>query len=86
MKHHLLLKIKFLFLENRYACPIWIFIFGTRHTVFRFVSTSAKFGICTVVGKKGALVEAKISTCITSCAISASTSVPFRLTTAQMTN
>ncbi len=28
-------------------------------TVIRFVSTSAKFGICTVVGLNGTLVEAK---------------------------
>jgi hypothetical protein len=33
-----------------------------RCTVTRFVSISSKFGICTVVGLKGALVEAKIRT------------------------
>ncbi len=35
-------KIKFLFLGNSYA---WIVIFGTDHTVFSYVSISAKFGI-----------------------------------------
>ncbi len=32
------------------------------HTVIRFVSSSAKFGICTVVGLNGTLFEAKIGT------------------------
>ncbi len=31
-------------------------------TVIRFVSTSAKFGICTVVGLNGTLVEDKMRT------------------------
>jgi hypothetical protein len=30
------------------------------HTVIRFVSTNAKFGICTVVGLNGTLVEEKM--------------------------
>jgi hypothetical protein len=30
----------------------------TVHTVIRFVSISAKFGICSVAGLNGALVEA----------------------------
>jgi hypothetical protein len=32
------------------------------HTVIRFVSISAKFAICTIVGLNGKLVEAKIRT------------------------
>ncbi len=32
------------------------------YTVIRFVSISAKFGICTVVGLDGTLAEAKIRT------------------------
>jgi hypothetical protein len=31
-----------------------------RSTVIRFVSTSGKFGICTVVGLNGTLVEGKM--------------------------
>jgi hypothetical protein len=46
------------------------------YTVIRFVSMSAKFGICTVVGLKKTLQVR----------ILASTSVPFRPTTVQMPN
>jgi hypothetical protein len=34
----------------------------TAHTVIRFFSISAKFGICPVVSQYGTLVEAKIRT------------------------
>ncbi len=59
------------------------------HTVARFPLISAKFGICTVVGLNGTLVEAKICTMhilVSEVRILASTSVPFRLTTVQMPN
>jgi hypothetical protein len=55
-------------------------------TVIRFVSMNAKFGICTVVGLNGTLVETKIRTLKCLVRILASTSVPFRLTTVQMPN
>jgi hypothetical protein len=35
---------------------------GLAYTVIRFVSISVKFGICTVLGLNGTLVEAKIHT------------------------
>jgi hypothetical protein len=35
-------------------------VHGQPYTVIRFVSTSAKFGICTVVGLNGTLVEDKM--------------------------
>jgi hypothetical protein len=52
------------------------------YTFIRFVSSSAKFGICTVVGLNGTLVDAKIRTfkCL-KCVI-----LPFRPTTVQMSN
>ncbi len=66
-----------------------LFFAELKHTVIRFVSTNAKFGICTVVGLNGTLVvEDKM--CIHSKVkvnILASTSVPFRPTiTVQMPN
>ncbi len=36
---------------------------GLVHTVIRFVYASAKFGICTIVGLNGILVEDKMPTC-----------------------
>jgi hypothetical protein len=57
---------------------------GFRSTVTRFVSISAKFGTCTFVGLNRTLVEAKIRTF--KCPELASTSVPFRRSTVQMTN
>ncbi len=58
------------------------------YTVIRFVSTNAKFGICTVVGLIGALVETtvKYALGLLDEHISASTSVLYRLTTVQMPN
>jgi len=57
------------------------------HTVIRFVSTSAKFGICSVLGLDGTLVEDKISTVHSRLTVnilaSTSTSVQFRPTTVQ---
>ncbi len=34
------------------------------YTVIRFISTRAKFGICTVVGLNGTLVKDKIIKCV----------------------
>jgi hypothetical protein len=57
------------------------------YTVIRFVLNSTKFGICTVVGLNGTLVEAKIRSCDTlNVRILASKGVPFRPTTVQMPN
>jgi hypothetical protein len=42
--------------------PLTHLIRVTVYTVNRFVSIIAKFGICTVVGLNGKLVEAKICT------------------------
>jgi hypothetical protein len=57
------------------------------HTVIRFVSISAKFGICTIVGLNGTLVKAKIRTWDhLNVSISASTSVQFRPTMVPMLN
>ncbi len=58
-------------------------------TVIRFVSISAKYGICTVVSLNGTLVEVKIRTWELghlNVYILASTSVPFWPTTMQMPN
>ncbi len=59
-------------------------------TVIRFVSTSAKFSICTIVGNNGALVEAKICSLYIQGSpqvrILTSTSVPLSTTTVQMSN
>jgi hypothetical protein len=38
----------------------YILYCGAKYTVIRFVSTSAKFGICIAVGLNGTLVEDKI--------------------------
>ncbi len=55
------------------------------YTVIRFVSTNAKFGICTVMCLNGTLVEDKMHIFyIVNVNISASTSVPFRPTTLQL--
>jgi hypothetical protein len=56
------------------------------HTVIRIVSTSAKFGICTVVGLDGILAVCVHSVNGESVNILASTSVPFRPTTVQVPN
>jgi hypothetical protein len=57
-------------------------------TVIRFVSNNAKFGICTVVGLNGTLIEAKIRTWDTWMGVFtiASKSVTFRPLTVQMPN
>ncbi len=57
------------------------------YTVIRFVSISAKFAICTVVGLNETIVEAKLHTWRhLNVRILASRSVPFRPTTNQMPN
>ncbi len=55
-------------------------------TVIRFVSISAKFGICSVVGLSGALVEANTHLGHLNVRILASKSVPLRPMTVQMPN
>jgi hypothetical protein len=59
-----------------------------RHTVIRFVSTSAKFGICTVASwaYKRHLLKIKCVHSSLNVNILASTSVPFRPTTVQVPN
>ncbi len=54
--------------------------------VIRFVSTSAKFGSCTVVSVNGTLVEDKCVYSRVNVHILASTSVPFTLTTVHVPN
>ncbi len=57
------------------------------HTVIRFVSTSAKFGIYTVVGMNpGHLLKIKCVHSRLNVNILASTSLPFRLTTVHVPN
>jgi hypothetical protein len=43
----------------------WHQLSSPYHTVIRFVSIRAKFGICAVVGLNGTLVDANILTCDT---------------------
>ncbi len=54
------------------------------YTVIRFVSISAKLGICIVVGLNGTLVEAKILTF--KCPMCVFQRVPYRPTTVQISN
>ncbi len=54
------------------------------YTIIRFVSTSAKFSICTVMGLNGTLLEDKMRNSRVEVNILASTSVPFRPTTVQV--
>ncbi len=69
------------------ACIIIIFFQNLLGT-FSLVTISAKFGICTVVGLNGTLVEAKIRTlkCLGQILASISVHCPFRSTTVQMSN
>ncbi len=55
------------------------------YNVIRFVSISAKFGIFTVMGLNGTLVEANIRT-LSQVRILDATCIPFRPTTVQMLN
>jgi hypothetical protein len=56
---------------------------GGTYTVIRFASPSAKFAICTVVGRNGTLDKDKKIKCVNTLA---SKSVPFILRTVQMPN
>jgi hypothetical protein len=58
---------------------ITVYLLYVTNTVIRFVSNSAKFSICTVVGLNGTLFEARVRKfqCPKSVFL-ASTSVPFR--------
>jgi hypothetical protein len=50
------------FLEILHDCFFCYFPNLLSHTIIRFVSVSAKFGICAVVGLIGTFVDAKIRT------------------------
>jgi hypothetical protein len=57
-----------------------------KYTVIKFVSISAKFGICTVVDTNGTLTKAKTHIQVSQRRILASTSFPFSPMTVQMQN
>jgi hypothetical protein len=67
-------------------CTFWISESDHIHTVIRFVSTSAKWGTCTVVSVSGTQVKIKCLGSTVNVRILASTSVPFTPTTVQVPN
>ncbi len=70
------------YIQVQYTCTVYAL------KVIRFVSTSDKFGICTVAGLNGTLVQDKTRTVHSRVNVNilASSSVPFRPTTLQVPN